>query len=310
MNLNRQIMIEKRKQLLNASSKNRKRLRKPPKWLLPISVEKEYFNYLKIYFNVIKSTVIESLFSVLTNLAQEANLFKPKMDSWIDNIDAIIKNITLKIDQNNPYNLESLTTLMGTKTAEWNSKEWQKTILQVFGVSTLQYEPWLMETIRSFSKENVALIKSIKDKSISDIETYTLRGIREGTRHEEIASQIKNQFNVTENKAELIARDQVSKLNGQLTKTRQQSLGVNEYIWMTSEDERVRGRPGGRYSNSLPSHWALENKICSWNDPTIIYQNGNWINRSSISAVEQHPGYPIQCRCWAKPIFDNFNKGN
>ena len=79
------------------------------------------------------------------------------------------------------------------------------------------------------------------------------------------------------NRAALIGRDQVGKLNGRLTEYYQRQAGIEEYEWSTAGDERVR-----------PSHRALAGKIFKWNSPP----------------PEGHPGQPIQCRCIADPIID------
>lgn len=79
------------------------------------------------------------------------------------------------------------------------------------------------------------------------------------------------------NRAALIGRDQVGKLNGRISEYEQRQLGIEEYIWVTAGDERVRA-----------SHRALNGHKFKWSDPP----------------PEGNPGYPIQCRCIADPIID------
>lgn len=79
------------------------------------------------------------------------------------------------------------------------------------------------------------------------------------------------------NRAALIGRDQVGKLNGKLAEYQQRQLGITEYVWVTAGDERVRA-----------SHKALNGRTFQWDKPPR----------------EGHPGYPIQCRCIADPIID------
>jgi uncharacterized protein with gpF-like domain len=89
--------------------------------------------------------------------------------------------------------------------------------------------------------------------------------------------------------ANLIARDQIGKLNGQTTQARMESLGLTLYEWSTSGDERVR-----------TSHLKLEGKLCKWSDPTVYSEDGGktWNSRPA-SWCQFHPGYDIQCRCTA-----------
>jgi uncharacterized protein with gpF-like domain len=86
----------------------------------------------------------------------------------------------------------------------------------------------------------------------------------------------------------------VSSFNTALYKDEQTSLGLNEYIWRTALDEKVRR-----------SHRPLEGRICNWNDPTV-YKNTedeNWLSRNSIDAILLHPGEDYNCRCYPEAIF-------
>lgn len=79
------------------------------------------------------------------------------------------------------------------------------------------------------------------------------------------------------NRAALIGRDQVGKLNGRLTQYYQEQAGIEEYKWVTAGDERVR-----------PAHRRLNGEVFKWKEPP----------------PEGHPGQPIQCRCIADPVID------
>ena len=102
---------------------------------------------------------------------------------------------------------------------------------------------------------------------------------------------------MTESRARLIARDQVSKLNGQITQGRNQALGLDLYVWSDSSDERVR-----------ESHDVMDGKVCRWDDPTVYAdtvedaQAGRWKSRASIGGVDQHPGQDFQCRCVSRAV--------
>jgi SPP1 gp7 family putative phage head morphogenesis protein len=134
--------------------------------------------------------------------------------------------------------------------------------------------PHLAEAVR----ENVRLIRTIPENLLNDVEGIVSRGVRRGRRASEMAKEIQKRFKVNENKAKLIARDQTSKLNGELTQLRQTSLGIRRYIWLTARDERVR-----------PEHEDRDGEIFRWDEPP----------------EDGHPGEPINCRCVAQPILDD-----
>jgi SPP1 gp7 family putative phage head morphogenesis protein len=99
-----------------------------------------------------------------------------------------------------------------------------------------------------------------------------------GRRVENLRDDLIERGNVSESRAELIARDQTLKLNGAINKARQESVGVERYTWSTSGDERVRDE-----------HAALDRETFSWGSPPSV----------------GHPGEDIQCRCIALPIIDD-----
>lgn len=72
----------------------------------------------------------------------------------------------------------------------------------------------------------------------------------------ELKDMLRERAEVSESRAELIARDQTLKLNRQISATRQQNAGVTKFWWSTSRDERVRD-----------THEVLEGKVFSWDDP-------------------------------------------
>lgn len=129
-----------------------------------------------------------------------------------------------------------------------------------------------------FLSENVDLITSISTDHFDQIEDIVREGFAKGTQTRTLRKMIEERFNVSRSRAALIARDQVSKLNGQITMDRQQKLGISKYVWSTSGDERVRD-----------THRANDGKVFAWNDPPAT----------------GHPGQDYQCRCVAEPIFDD-----
>jgi SPP1 gp7 family putative phage head morphogenesis protein len=96
-----------------------------------------------------------------------------------------------------------------------------------------------------------------------------------GMRVEDLQARLLARGNVSESRAELIARDQTLKLAGAINQARQEAAGVERYVWSTSGDERVRDE-----------HQALDGQTFSWDSPP----------------EPGHPGEDIQCRCIALPI--------
>ena len=174
---------------------------------------------------------------------------------------------------------------IGTQIDGFNRAQVTRTITSVLGVPLISQDGGFSEAaVRSFIEQNTSLIRNVSDEFLAGTQETVLRGIRRGTRHEEIAKQIlgdlrqepSSRFRKAKTRASLIARDQVNKLNGKLSRDRQVSVGLKSYIWRTARDERVR-----------PEHAAREGRRFLWTRPPF----------------DGHPGEPINCRCFAEPVF-------
>lgn len=139
--------------------------------------------------------------------------------------------------------------------------------------------------VKQFRDRNVDLIKSLAGQQKTKIKSMLEAADQDAIRVEVLSKDLISEFGVTKSKANLLARDQVLKLNGQITQSRQVNAGITKYIWRTSGDERVR-----------ESHVALDGTTQSWDNPPVISDDGR----------TGHPGDDYQCRCTADPILPEF----
>lgn len=146
--------------------------------------------------------------------------------------------------------------------------------LRLLGIRPTQ-EPRLAAEIAKRRQENIDLVINAGRSYAGAVQEIVNNPSNFGLRVEEIKAKLQERSDVTESRAELIARDQTLKLNGAITEIRQTSAGINEYEWSTSLDERVR-----------PEHAALEGQRFSWSSPPSV----------------GHPGEDYQCRCVAVPV--------
>ena len=153
-------------------------------------------------------------------------------------------------------------------------------------------QPGIAPAIERFQKDNASLITRMHERTKDQIREVVDTAWTSGARVEQIRAQVQERFEVSKSRAELIARDQVLKLNGQITKQRQQSAGVRFYIWTTAGDERVRGSPSA--PKSKRDHYHLDGTTQSWDVPPVVAEDG----------TTAHPGVDYQCRCIAFPVLD------
>ena len=174
-----------------------------------------------------------------------------------------------------------------------NRRKLSKSLERTLGVSTVAIIDTTVvgEIIETAIRDNTALIRTIPKEHFGKIEKAVLQNYR-GEPFEEgsLAGRIRKIHSVTDNRARIIARDQTTKLWGNVNQARQEDIGVDSYIWRTSGDERVTGYPGGvnRPGGAHGDHYARDGKTYKWSDPPS----------------DGHPGEAILCRCNAEPIVD------
>ena len=103
---------------------------------------------------------------------------------------------------------------------------------------------------RKWIRENTDLIR-LEKKARAEVRKVVEGPLKAGIRVEEVRRRIEDRMNVVRSRADLIARDQTLKLYARLQQERQQQAGITHYVWSTSLDERVRGRPGGVWPNQI-----------------------------------------------------------
>lgn len=277
-----------------------KRIKRPDTWLYPHSANRQYTAALYEYTFFIRKTITEQLLPKIPSMLFSATMPYPdpivtdgiigneiKTDDFIDFLNATMNYIKILLTPKEEQTIQKAKKF-GIDIAIFNEKQYQKTIQSSLGIDVFLEEPWLKNQLELFANQNAQLINNLTDNELYRVSGIVQRGLQEGVTYDDIAKDIQQSFGITRRHAKLIARDQTTKLNGSLTKLRQQNLGVTQYRWMTAGDERVR-----------KSHRVLDGKICRWDDSTVYLneQNGKWEKRSKIGGTEVNPSQDVNCRC-------------
>lgn len=181
-------------------------------------------------------------------------------------------------DTFSPAEAESFARRVAERTSDFQREQIHMQARAALGAEILAAEPNLEPRMGAFVAENVALIKSIPGEYLASLEKNLAREIAAGASVAELADLLTDYYGVSERRAVLIARDQVGKWFGQLNMVRQRAMGVRAFIWRDLDDDRVR-----------PLHRRLNGKQFDWD------------NLPSEGA----PGTPVNCRCYAEPVFDD-----
>lgn len=174
--------------------------------------------------------------------------------------------------------VEQLAERTAREVNDVNGEFAKENIRSVLGVDPFVSEPWLTGEIEHFANENASLIKGLAREQVADIEQMIFRQVRAGAGTRAIIAEIQEIIDAGKSRARLIARDQIGKFNGRLTQLRQRQIGITEYTWQTSEDERVR-----------PDHARLDQTVQQWDSPPVT------VTKGKRAGERNHPGMDIQC---------------
>jgi len=241
----------------------------------PIMIEVSYYKDLLKVVNEITDQLNIQLLPILKASENEYIKDASPLDT---SVDRILQNIFRQLKQIDLF--EKIYVKRFTdRTEGYNRRVFVEAINRAIGVnlSNIVKKESVRVRLEESVTQNVQLIRTIPEQYLGRVEQIVKLGFSAGDDFFSIRRSILEIGQSTEKRARLIARDQVAKLNSTLAAQRQQDVGITEYIWSTSGDERVR-----------PTHAANEGKIFSWSSPPL--ETG-------------HPGEDIQCRCVAQPNF-------
>lgn len=127
--------------------------------------------------------------------------------------------------------------------------------------------------------ENVALITNLNAQTADRVRRTLLQAYQGRWTQATLSAELTRVVGMSRRRADLIARDQTSKLYGQLTRYRSEQAGLTRFRWDTRLDSRVRD-----------SHRALEGRTFTW--------------ASGAPPRGIFPGQEVNCRCVAQSVVD------
>ena len=259
-----------------------------PAMTYPITIEMQYRRVLKRLTREMNRLVRVHLYPQLPDMVAAAEPFDPAIhvdvdDDWERQLNEALEKIIKGLRKPTKEALQELDNI-ASDTDDFNARRWQSVIRKAYGVSPTnidrkRYDPLL----KLWAEDNAKLIMDIPAKTMRQIRNETIDALQSGKTVAQMKDIVQERMDVSDSRAQLIARDQVSKLNADLTKSRQEDSGVVKYEWSTMQDERVRD-----------SHADCDGEIFTW--------DGN-VSDGGVSKPDgNNPGEDYQCRCFAVPI--------
>lgn len=255
----------------------------------PEQAERELKRLNNSYMRLLNKLLKEHLPEIRDAAAREKE--HQRLDDTADLMSTIAKVFDKMADElkesTDGFGYKDKVEAMAKLTRKLSISEWKKEVKSTLGIE-LADDYYTGELFRKLLNEwiddNVNLIKTIPNDSLGEMRRLVLEGYRNGKPTTTIVKEIQKVYGQSRRHAQLIARDQIAKLNSEITRMQQEDAGVKEYVWSTSGDSRVR-----------EGHRRLNNKRFRWDDPPVV---------DDKTGRRCHPGEDYQCRCVALAVFD------
>lgn len=294
-----------RKKLLRARAKTGRRSFEPihpdlqaAAWSkkLRTEVDRGFELVKKHLFPVLKDDV-DRLDAARTDIDDNADIINPI-------IDGILKRFFGGMSSKDKPNLAKYSALAAKKLVQPMQKrvdahhktQFSRTFKRISGVDPLQFEPELSGFMEVAGDQNVNKIVSLNSSYFDSIREMTNLALRKGTSVKELTDNIIALTGTTKSRANLIAIDQVQKLNSDLESQRQQNNHITRYIWRTRRNARVRSKAN---TGGVSDHAGLGEAVFDWKFPPVTVLTGK------RAGERNHPGQDINCKCWAEPVIED-----
>lgn len=275
---------DQKKMLLAKGFKGHKTRKSKVQPHYPIGVEREYKRMARAYMNILGDILKSRMSDIEEAISTRLDAAGESQDTLHDIFTQMAKELNVRIGR---YELEKKIKNLAVNTNNMTSREWQRAIHKTLGVDVTkdffrgsQYATLLDK----WTHDNVSLISKLPQDTVGKMEGIISQGWKDGKSTKSIIEDIMHTYDVDKSYAEFLACDQIGKLNSDLSRMQQQSVGVKRYQWATAKDSAVRD-----------SHRKLHGKVFSWNDPPVVDEK---------TGRRAHPGEDYRCRCVALAYFD------
>jgi SPP1 gp7 family putative phage head morphogenesis protein len=144
-----------------------------------------------------------------------------------------------------------------------------------------------VEAYQAVIASNVALIKSIPQQYLKDVQASVWDSVMKGGDLATLSKSIQKNYGVGYRRAALIARTENFKAKAVIENVRRQELGLTEAIWMHSSAGKV----------PRPTHVAMNGKKYELKKGMYDSHEGEFV----------FPGQLINCRCTSRAVLEGFN---
>lgn len=146
--------------------------------------------------------------------------------------------------------------------------------------------PAMRDVFEATVNQNVALIRSIPQQYLADVEGLVQRSVQTGRDVGGLTADLEKRYAITRRRAALIARDQNNKATSTFNRVRQQELGIEKAVWMHSHAGET----------PRPTHVKMDGR-------EYEVAKGMW---DPAEGEYIWPGQLISCRCTSRAVVPGF----
>lgn len=157
--------------------------------------------------------------------------------------------------------LPAPTTALWSKIISNNAVLLARDFKKAAGLRIDTQSPQMIALVNKLVQEKVDLIKTLPNNAALEAQKLSSQiALETGARHETLVAKIQGMTpGYPEYAARRIARTEVARTQSTLVQAQAQSVGIDQYVWHTVEDESVRA-----------SHQAMDGKVCSFSNPPEV----------------------------------------
>lgn len=147
--------------------------------------------------------------------------------------------------------------------------------------------------MRRYMDDNVRLIKSLPLNAAQRVHEIVMGNLTTGRRPASVAKEIMKTGQVTQSRANLIARTETGRATTGLIMARAESIGLDWFVWKSTGGFSGDGR-------TRLAHRKMEGVVMKWDtppNPELLFPE------PKVKAYGNYlPGATFNCRCWAMPL--------
>ena len=253
--------------------------------------QRDYLKHLQQINRDVRNDVVTDVLPVVRMYVTEYTIqpdgtttdsMQRTIDGWAD----VISNVLARIVErwNTPFRQQQAQSIANQFVSAAITDADKK---QSVAVNLYQGSDRLTQYMIAASQQNVKLIQSIPQKYLDQVSNLVIGNMRQGMRPSHIEAALVQQFGVTERRAKLIARDQHSKIQGDITKLLQEASGFKYFRWRDAHDQRVRH-----------THRVIAGADVGFGKGVYRWDQ----LPKDEKGLPIYPGSPVNCRCVAIPV--------